>query len=470
MKPIITLLIILSSYNLFGQKTEILAKPKVDQRVELMSLVFRLAECREYNSQRFANYAQGIESYFKAHKDHELMKYIKTIRRKRGIGFDAVMFMAISMSDSYPFKPLVPFSKEIPEQRWGKKAATQFLKLLNQFYVDANCAEFFKKNQTLYTQASERFTKVYNELDLSWYQKFYGEKPKGEFRIVNGLGNGGGNYGPKTLMDGKEIVYAIMGTWMVDDAGMPKYPIDNYFPTLLHEFNHSFVNHVVEKFHNQLANSGKIIFKPVKARMNAQAYGTWQTMYAEAIVRAGVIKYLQDHDYEPDFVQSRLNSEINRGFLWTAELVAELERYDNNRDKYPSLESFMPEIIKFFDQVAQNVGQLEKEVEKRTPKVVQIKPFKNGSQEVATSLNTIVVLFDQPLKGRGYSVNKGAKGKKAFPEIEEVTYSEDKKSVSIKLKLKPNKTYQFVLTGSYFKSVHGYGIKDYEINFKTKND
>ncbi len=360
-----TTIIILLHLTFFtnAQKSEILAEPKVDERIELLSIVFRLADSREYSSKSFPNYIKNIDEHFKYYKNHELIRYIKKKLRKKGIGYDAVMYMAISISDKYPFQPIVPFTHKIPEERWGKQSASKFLHLLNRFYKDSDCEKFFKNNETLYQTASVNFIKVYDELDINWYQKFYGEKPKGEFRIVNGLGNGSGNYGPSITIDDKEFIYAIMGTWSVDSLGIPKYEVDDYFPTLLHEFNHSFVNHIVERYHSELSKSGEKIFNVLKDKMESQAYGIWLTMYAEAVVRAGVIKYLKDHNYPNEFIESELNDEINRGFLWTDKLVLELERYDKNRDIFPTLESFMPELVNFFNEISNNIITIEREVD-----------------------------------------------------------------------------------------------------------
>ncbi|MTI29487.1 DUF4932 domain-containing protein [Xanthovirga aplysinae] len=456
--------------SLFGQKTTILKEPTVDKRVELLSIVFRLADSREYSSKRFPEYVDRIEKHFGKHREHQLIKFIKEELRKKGVGYDAVMAMAISISEKFEFVPLVPFSQEIPESRWGKKSATTFLKLLNDFYLVADCETFFKENESLYQEASSRFRRVYEELDLDWYQNFYGEKPKGEFNIVNGLGNGGGNYGPNITIDNKEIIYAIMGTWSIDSLGMPKYELNDYFPTLLHEFNHSFVNPVVEKYHEELSQSGPIIFDLLQGRMESQAYSNWKTMLVEAVVRASVIKYLKDHDYEKGFIQNELNDEINRGFLWTDELVEELERYDNNRVNFPALESFMPEIVKFFDRTASRIDKIQETVNAKRPKVIEIIPFENGSQEVEPSLEKIKIVFDRPLKAKGYSISHGDKGKEAYPKLGEITYSEDKKSVFLELDLESNKEYQFILTGRRFKTEEGFGMNNYEIGFKTKNE
>lgn len=468
MKQLVLFLCLIPSM-LWCQKPGI-TSPQVDQRVELMSIVFRLAGAQEYTARRFPEYVAKIEAHFEPYKDHALIKYVKRKVRKRGVGYDAVMSMAISITEPPKMEPLQAFSATFPEARWGEKRATKFLVLLNKFYQDSQAEQFFKSNEALYELASQRFNKNYEELDLDWYAAFYGAPPKSTFKIINGLGNGGGNYGPKlTLDNGQELVYAIMGTWSVDSLGQPQYPLNSYFPTLLHEFNHSFVNHIVEKFHNELKGSGQSIYQSVAKRMRSQAYGTWETMYAEAVVRASVIKYLQDHEYNPAYIKEELNTQINRGFIWTPELVKELDRYDQQRDQFPDLESFMPEIIKFFDRTAERIKEIEANIEAQRPQIVAIAPFENGDQNIDPQLKEIIVTFDRPMLGKGYSINYGKGGKKTFPEMGEITYSEDFKSITIEMELKPGRTYEFILMGKAFRAKTGLGIKDYPIRFKTKS-
>lgn len=72
-------------------------KPKVDERVELMSIVFRLAGNPEYNDENNKRYADDIESYFSAYKNSDLILYAKSLRENRGISYDAVMSMAVRL-------------------------------------------------------------------------------------------------------------------------------------------------------------------------------------------------------------------------------------------------------------------------------------------------------------------------------------------------------------------------------------
>ena len=100
-----------------------------------------------------------------------------------------------------------------------------------------------------------------------------------------------------------------MGTWRVDESGMPVYKQEEYLPTIIHEFNHSFVNPLLAKSNGLFEESGKRIYKVVEYEMSRQlAYGNWQTMFNEALVRASEIKYFMDHGTNESEIQMMLNN------------------------------------------------------------------------------------------------------------------------------------------------------------------
>ncbi|MDR3652756.1 MAG: DUF4932 domain-containing protein [Paludibacter sp.] len=356
MKHLFIILLFAIGINVYSQNKVIVGKPIVDKRIELLSIVFRLAGNQEYSATKFKRYTDDIESYFAPYKNHKLIRFAKELHEKRSIGFDAVMTMAISIEGMPHFKLLVQNANTHLEDRWRNKDVVKFIKLLNSFYLDAHCSEFFKAHEELYRTLPERFDKVYTNLDINWYEKFYGKKLNENFLIINSLANGGSNYGLHIESEsGNKTVYAIIGTWTVDSVGLPSYDINNYFPFLLHEFNHSFVNYLTDNNKFQLEESGSIIFKKVEQNMRKHAYANWNTMLSEALVRAAVIKYLKDHNATDEIVQKETANQINRGFIWIRDLVKELEYFDKNRDKYPTLESYMPQLIQFYNKVALNI-------------------------------------------------------------------------------------------------------------------
>lgn len=463
MKKFILIIFAALSLQGFCQEKSIMEKPRVDKRVELLSIVFRLAEAREYSSTTFKHYTDRIENHFGIYKNHELIDFIKSVRNSNGIGYDAVMSMAIHLDENLNL--LTTVTDNSLEKRWTKENAAQFVTLLKKFYRDTDCEKFFKDNADLYTEASIRFLPVYENIDLKWYHSFFGKEPNEKFIIVNGLGNGPGNYGPKIhYQNGNEDVYAIIGTWDVDSTGIPVFQIQDYFSTLIHEFNHSFVNYLTEKNIELFRENGEEIFTLLEGEMRSQAYGNWETVINEALVRAAVIKYMADHNYTEQEISQAMQNEISRGFVWIKELVAELENYDKQRDLYPTLESYIPELAGSYESYVRTV----RETENKRPRVISIDEFANGDTIVDATLKTITINFDMPLSGKGYSFSMGEKGKDAFPGVEKVEYVNGNKSVVMHVALEKDKEYQFIVKGKGFMSADGVRIKDFEINFKTK--
>jgi hypothetical protein len=162
----------LFSFAAFGQSTGNVSQtatnyfplPKVDKRIELLSIVFRLAGNMEYNDEIFRSYTSDIHMHFDKNKDHELIRFAQEIRDKNWIGFDAVMKMAIYLEQTSTLNPIVPFTDDVPDRRWGKGNANKFLKLLQQFYTDAKCDDFFNAHKDLYRLSEERYKNVYESI------------------------------------------------------------------------------------------------------------------------------------------------------------------------------------------------------------------------------------------------------------------------------------------------------------------
>src|SRR5262249_53218411 len=153
--------------------------------------------------------------------------------------------------------PRIEFTAAVPDARWGKADAEKFAALLKQFYDDADCATFFQTHAEMYRTAEQRFQATLDHVQFGWYKQFYGEQPAGTFNLILGLLNGGGNFGPRVVHpDGTEDLYAIMGTWTTDKAGLPRYDDDEYLPTIIHEYNHSFVNKLIYKNATLFEQSG----------------------------------------------------------------------------------------------------------------------------------------------------------------------------------------------------------------------
>lgn len=466
MKKIVLLILILCSQLSFAQEKQPIASPKVDKRVELLSIVFRLAGNKEYQTSLFKKYTDQVDNHFDAFKGHELIQFAKELKEKKGITYNAVVSMAVVLDDK--LNPLIDFSTNLPEKRWTKEDARKFIRLLKKFYKDTDCETFFQDNEAFFQVVSDRFSAVYKKVDVKWFQSFFGEETDLNFTIVLSPGCGVNNYGSSYFHpDGKKNVFAILGMWKEDETGNPVFVEEDYLPLIVHEFNHSFVNSLLEKQEEAFEKSGKAIFKAQEYEMSSQqAYGSWQTMLNEALVRASVIKYAMDHGATESELDKMQINEYNMGFVWIRELVAKLNKYDDQRNIYPTLESYMPVLSIAYATLAELISQMDDQ----RPKVESITEFTNNASDVSPILKTITINFDRPLEGKGYSINYGSKGKPTFPKIDKVYFSNNNKSFVLEVQLMPDQEYQLTLFGKNFKSEQGVGLRTFEVNFKTEKN
>jgi len=466
-KIFISHFIICLSLSALGQNNN-LPLPKVDKRVELLSIVFRLADSQEYSSTDNVTYVQAIHDHFDKFKDHPLIKYIKQIRETNGIGYDAVMSMAIHLKQVPSLDPIVPFNSNIPDKRWGADVSTKFALLLKQFYKDADCNNFFKSNSNHYSIAEKQFYELFKELDVDWYYKYYGKSPNESFNIIIGLGNGGNNFGPSIdLPNGSRKVYAIIGADSFDSTGTPIFPSGVYLPTLIHEFNHSFINYLTEMFKLSLSHSGEIIYENQSVKMKRQKYGEWKTMISESMVRASVIRYLIRHSSDTLTIDKELKLQLANGFVWMKELVDVLGQFELQRKAYPTLESFMPKIVNFYDTIAPNIKAYDYAYLERCAKVISTQPFVNGDTTVNPNTSEILFNFDKKLDGVRYFFGPSQNENLQYPKPISFTFSNDNKTIIMKVELKPNTEYQVNVYGSRMRTVDGYSVQNYPLNFKT---
>ena len=126
--------------------------------------------------------------------------------------------------------------------------------------------------------------------------------------------------------------------------------------TLIHEFNHSFVNPLLNNEANAslIANIGQKLHKFSAYAMERQAYTNWQTTVNESIVRAAVILYMLDQGFDQKQVLNELANQVCCSFNWMPELVTSLRYYAAHRDQYPTLNDYYPEIARCLSKFFEN--------------------------------------------------------------------------------------------------------------------
>lgn len=464
------------------EKAETSVQVETDPRIELMSLIFRLAGNPEYNQGRIDSYNQNVESQFSSFRDHQVVQLAKKLRETRGVSYDAVMGMAVHVTDAFSLKERIPFDPqpETLDRRWTPELAREFLEVARRFVEVSDFKAFIQAHEDLYTLAASRMQAVMEEHNVvDWIGDFFGSRPGARFELILGMLNGPGNYGAGIkLSNEEEILYCILGVWGTDEEGNPKFS-QQVLPTVVHEFCHSYCNPLVEKHIAELETPGNEIFARVKEAMSRMAYSDWETMMKESLVRASVIRYLRAR-FGEEAAQRAVQSEIKRQFFWIGGLSGLLGEYEENRETYATLDDFFPEITAFFQSFADRIDQdmiaFEQERRKRleklkadSPRIVSMVPS-NGAQDVNPNLQAIVIKFDRAMKDNQWAVMRLSD---KFPEKGgEVFFDETKKIFTIPVKLEPDTEYELGLNaeGFYgFASEDGDPLYPVVIRFKTRD-
>jgi len=455
----------------------------VDPRVELMSILFRLAGNGEYTQGRVPSYVQDVEGHFGRFRNHPAVKRAQKLRQTRGIGFNAPMGLAVHATDAVSLQERIPLSP-LPDSldpRWTPKNAREFLALARQFVEETGFQGFFDQHQPLYQASVRRMQEVLDKhAHMDWFDDFFGPRKGADFHVVLGLLNGGCCYGARLKRpEGQEDLYSVLGVWMVDSEGQPTFPT-SVIPTVVHEFTHSYTNALVDQFAKDLKGPGEKIFSFVGAAMRKQAYPDWKTLMYESLNRACGLRYVLA-TAGPLAMQNGAIQENARSFYWVGELADVLGEYDTKCRQYSDLAQFFPRIAAFFEEYAKNadtkLGAIQANQEKQRqqwrekgPKIIAMIPA-NGAQDVDPNLRAIVITFDRPMRDKCWAVVTLGSPEQHPKSNGPVGYDAARKVFTMPVQLASGKEYVFGLnTEPYlgFHSEEGIPLAPLVVRFKTR--
>lgn len=444
---------------------------RVDPRIELTTIVFRMIGAGEYSDCLLPGYAADIDRHFAPYRDHPALKLAASLRASHGIAFDAVPFLAIALTDPPALEERVVVGAKgegLGDARWRGLHARQFIAALRQFAVDSRFGEFFAAHRTLYDSTEARMQRFMgSQVQWPWFTAFFGEAPTARFLAVPGMCNGGSNYGPRVLpTNGAEERYAILGMSRVDSAGVPvMHPAG--LPTVIHEFNHSFVNPMLARHRDVLRKPGEALLadSTVRAKMAARDYAGWETVLNESLVRAAVVRYLRATQGD-SAARAEVQSQASIGFYWIGALDSALAVYERSRTQYPTLDRFAPQLAAVFANAAREIRSMMARFEASRPKIVAFTPA-HGAEAVDPVDSLITVRFDRPM-GRGLSINYGPLGQAAMPKVLGRSWDSTGTVLTLKVGLQPATTYQMLFFGAGFRSRDGVPLAERLFTFRTR--
>ena len=438
----------------------------VDPRVELFSIISRLAGYSEYNQGQIRSYNTAIDAWFAPSRNHAAVQMARDLRQ-RGISYDAVASISIHVTDVETLAERVPFDRPgiALDSRWRVDDARRFLVAARRFVADSRFTEFLESQKALIEGTNERMREALEKMDFEWFERFYGPH-KFRFHVVPALANGPNSYGPR-MFDGETgEVYSLVGVPPADAEGTPRFGTGTV-SLLVHEFSHSFVNPLVDQYYSQMEGAGNRLFEAVREPMRAQGYGTGKTVLAESLVRAASGRYAWEHDGPAGGDRAIDYEQTSRSFWWTGELCVVLGEYERNREEYPVLERFMVRVSDFFEEASRTPREMMTRYEARRPTVIDVSVV-NGAQDVYPLLTQIVVRFSRPMLAKTSVLERAPD---LFPKIEKAEFDESRTACTITVKLEPERDYEFSLNrmeSGWFASDEGVSLRPYTVWFRTR--
>ncbi len=453
---IVSLLTWFSVEACFGQLV-----PQVDERVELTGVVFRLSAIPEFTIGRFDNYNEDIDEYFADFRFGDLTAYVVQLRNEDRLGYAAAtgssMFLAIDNGHVIP-NPALSLS-ELPGlgQQWkDEETFRKYVELLDDFYTKSEFRKFFDEHRELYEAAKKSANEMCAGFNGDWFTDFFGV----QFQYPNvyvALGIGPCNY---YIIDKDcDAGYAIV------IGGKPNPNRAYTYPAIIHEICHNYSNPLFYQNWPRMEQAAEVIYEDVKEDMYKNAYGDAAECILEWQNNLFTAMYLKENEplYEP-FWTAGLR---DRGFIWLPRSVAYMDFFYENRDKYPHIDSFMPQLVYFLDNTAREYDKVKAEFHNRHPYVVSVFPA-NGSCLTDGDYDEIKVRFSKPMSTDVYGFDRIRDDEMVLkiPRPDSVNaYWEDDYTFVIpidKSRLQKNKKYGLILksfmTPDYIRIDGGYEI------------
>jgi hypothetical protein len=366
----------LKSISVFPQHSQENSIPvvtvSINPNIELLSVV--LSFTTWFNTMGLSEdvnytYRDDIRDCFGNDSDHSAIKKAQSLLNDYGFSYDAPLSFILHFGPPSNLVPKYNYSELILMRGGGKEELDSFAEELRNFAVDTNFIDFFTQHQSFYESILTPFSEGQNWSNVAvTLETFFGIEKASYSIILAPFMFPGGGIGA-IIEDGTDThLFSIVLTGTIQD-NLPQYgdPIYNRY-LALHEFAHGFVNPIVEDHYDEFDQYLKLYW-PAYSNMTKMKYTSWQIMLCEILIRA-FSAWVYAGEFGEDKASNILDNEEQRGFYFIRQIYDAYSEFMDNRDKFPTFEDFIPEIIEVLDRVSQGTDTKSVTVEHDTPSLL----------------------------------------------------------------------------------------------------
>jgi len=312
----------------------------VDPRIELYHTIEVVSGMPLVNYIEL-DYKQKITAYFAPFQQHPLFSYLNRhpLYGKLFNSIDAPMPFLLHLTNDLEWRRDVDFAGQ-------QNPALDSLRLLmKDFALKSGYPKFFNSNADLFNISLATLTYNLPHFDeKNRLLNYCGARDRKDLQfnvILNFLG--WGNFGPRIFKKDSGELYAIIAPEK-SAIRVPTFDVAALYKLVWHEFAHSFANPAVEKVEGEF-DKLNYLWPPVKEAMSAQAYQTWRSVVKEHLTEAIACRMAAQKFGEDAADLNYVRYQKGKGWLYLNPLLKALKYYETNRNKYPTLDSFIPEIL-----------------------------------------------------------------------------------------------------------------------------
>lgn len=291
-----------------------------------------------------SDYKNDVTSYFEPFKDHPAVHMFDRLSMQpRMLNFSAPSNILLYTDEYLDLRKDIKLDDFVISRSGGIDSLKMFLKLLGDFACESSFNKFYLNHKEVYLNIIGNTVKNLGSTDyISELESFYGIKQKSYNIVLVPLYNFVG-YGNSLLcLNGKREIYNTMGPERVINS-TPFFGDENYLKYFIrHEFSHPFINPLTEKYWD-LIKGYSSSFDSIPEKARKYVCGDWQECINEFIIRAVTTQIAYNEAEETGSKAYRI--EKSNGVNYLDSLLQKIKSYQNNRNIYPTFESFYPKIL-----------------------------------------------------------------------------------------------------------------------------
>jgi hypothetical protein len=436
----------------------------VDPRVELVAIVeylsgytLRPALITRYD----VDYKRDVESALARLRSHRAVQLFDAMSHQ-GFAFDAPITAVLHCGPPPALELRTAMDESIAKRAGSTAKLDDFLSALREFASEPEFAAFLERERPAFDSIEAEGRANLGAVDAGLLELYFGETRSAYTIVLSPLLHHGG-FGPRVRMpDGSIEVYSVGGPHGASD-GKPTFGTRDEFRYIVwHEFGHSFVNPLVDRFGERVDRTD-VLFMPLREKMRAKGYGDWRTCVNEHIVRACTTRFAFRELGDAEGKQA-LEGETSNGFVHVPALCAKLEEYERDRAKWPTLAQFFPELVLVLQQAA---TEAEKDPALRRPRVIGTIPCA-GDTAVDPALTEIVVEFDHDMDPGAFAWVQLDPA--AYPKVNGEPKFLSPRTCTLQVTLERRHAYRIgINSGGFegFRAKAGRAAESFEIQFRT---